>query len=101
MIDLRMEDQDAVSRCEFCGNQHGDDRCGCDAAKDAEITTLLAQLEEARAKAIEECAQVAENCDTLGPSYQDHELTPEGLHTRNKVRQIATAIRAIIAGSTK
>ena len=58
-------------------------------------------LRGVRAEALEQAAKVAENCDTLGPSYQDHELTPDGLHARKKVRQIAKAIRSLLAPPLK
>ncbi len=63
-----------------------------DACQELELIT--------RTKAIEDAARVAEECDTLGTSYHDHELTPDGMIARNKVRQIAKSIRAL-TGSVK
>ena len=51
-----------------------------------------------REAALEEAAKVAEACDTLGlHSFKDHELTSTGIAARDKVRQIAAAIRALSA----
>lgn len=47
----------------------------------------------------ERAAKVAEDCDTLGPTFSDVELTEEGLAARLKVKQIASAIRALKDGT--
>ena len=42
----------------------------------------------------ESCAVVAEECDTMGSGFRDNELSVEDYVVRQKVRQIAAAIRA-------
>ena len=67
-------------------------------ARDALISTeptVNTIKEKIRADERERCAVVAENQNTMGAAYSDDELTLERLRARQKVEQIAAAIRAL------
>ena len=68
-----------------------------DSVRTLHTDATRAALDRAKAEGMRAAAGIAQDCDTLGESYQYHELTEAGRVARSKVNEIVGAIQRAAA----